>query len=196
MKTIFITLSVLFISTMNAQAQTSDALPYAKIPEAPEHFTPGTIVARIVDGLGFRYYWATEALTQADYDYEPANDGRTIAQTMEHIYGLSKVILNTAKKQVTDYTLENETLTIEETRNATLANLKTASELYAAATDLNEYKVIFKRASGESEFPFWNNLNGPIEDAVWHAGQLVVLRRSAGNPINPKVNVFLGKLND
>jgi len=181
---------------MNAEAQTINEVHYASIPEAPEEFTPGTVVARMVDGLGFRYYWATEGLTEADYSYAPGNDGRTIAQTIEHLYGLSKVILNTAKKQATDFTLEKKDLSLEEKRSATLTNLKIASEHYAKASNLNEHPVIFKRANGEASFPFWNNINGPIEDAVWHAGQVVVLRRSSGNPINPKVNVFLGKLND
>jgi hypothetical protein len=27
---------------------------------------------------------------------------------------------------------------------------------------------------------------------IHHSGQLVLLRRMSGNPINPKVNVFLG----
>lgn len=196
MKTFFIFLLIATSFMMNAQDQTNDSLPYDTIPEAPESFTPGTVVARMVDGLGFRYYWATEKLTEADYNYAPGNEGRTIAETMTHLHGLSKVILNTAKKQATDFTGNKETLTVAQQRQATLENLKMASALYAAATDLSEHPVIFKRASGESVFPFWSNINGPIEDAIWHAGQIVVLRRSAGNPINPKVNVFLGKLND
>ncbi len=196
MKNFFILIVIVVCFNMKAQEQKIDSLPYATIPEAPEHYTPGTVVARMVDGLGFRYRWATEALRQQDYDYAPGNEGRTIAQTMEHLYGLSKVILNTAKRQATDFTLEKEVLTLNEKRKATLKNFKLASELYAVATDLREHRVIFKRSTGASDFPFWNNINGPIEDAVWHAGQLVVLRRSSGNPINPKVNVFLGKLND
>jgi len=129
-------------------------------------------------------------------DYAPRNDGRTIRQTVAHLYGLSDVIANSAKKQATDRTKEAPELTFEEQRSATLENFKKASELFMETDDLNEHSIIFKRANGESEFPFWNNINGPIEDAIWHAGQIVVLRRSAGNPINPKVNVFLGKLND
>ena len=42
-------------------------------------------------------------------------------------------------------------------------------------------------------FPFWNMINGPISDAIWHSGQVVANRRASGNPINPKVNVFIGK---
>ncbi|RMG65160.1 MAG: hypothetical protein D6722_16205, partial [Bacteroidetes bacterium] len=43
---------------MNADATTP--LPYRAIPDYPETFTPGTTVARFLDGLGYRYYWATE----------------------------------------------------------------------------------------------------------------------------------------
>ncbi len=179
-----------------AQNHMKEVLPYAEIPEAPDNYTAGTVVARMIDGLGFRFYWATEGLNDNELDYAPGNDGRTIRQTLEHVYGLSEMILNSAKKQATDRTTKSAELTSDERRKATLENLKTASALFAATQDLEAHAVIFKRAKGESKFPFWNNINGPIEDAVWHSGQVVVLRRSAGNPINPKVNVFLGKLND
>ena len=46
------------------------------------------------------------------------------------------------------------------------------------------------------EFPFWNQLNGPIEDAVWHCGQIVAFRRASGNPISKKISVFTGKVNE
>lgn len=60
--------------------------------------------------------------------------------------------------------------------------------------DLVKYKMVFKRESGTRELPFWNEINGPIADALWHVGQVVSLRRSSGNPFNPKVNVLTGKL--
>lgn len=190
--------ALLIVASLSTQAQNSmnESLPYNQIPEAPEKYTAGTVVSRMIDGLGFRYYWATEGLTDSELDYSPGNDGRTIRQTLNHLYGLTEVIVNSAKKQPTDRTLESREFTFEQRRKATLENLKTASVLFAKTEDLGEHSVIFKRSNGESEFPFWNNINGPIEDAVWHAGQIVVLRRSAGNPINPKVNVFLGKLNE
>lgn len=174
----------------------NDSLPYATIPEAPEKYTAGTVVSRMVDGLGFRYYWATDGLTDNELDYAPGNGGRTIRQTMVHLYGLSEVIVNSAKKQATNRTVPLPKMNYEELRKSTLMNFELASEHFAKTKDLEEHSVIFIRSNGESEFPFWNNINGPIEDAIWHAGQIVVLRRSSGNPINPKVNVFLGKLND
>lgn len=189
-------ISLMLFTTLQSQDTMNDSLPYATIPEAPQEYTAGSVVSRMVDGLGFRYYWATDQLTDNELDYAPGNDGRTIRQTLGHLYRLSEVIANSAKKQANDGTMKGPELTFDEQRRATLTNFKTASELFVKTEDLNELSVIFKRAKGESEFPFWNNINGPIEDAIWHAGQIVLLRRLAGNPINPKVNVFLGKLNE
>lgn len=188
----------LTLITLQAQDTMNEELPYAQIPEAPEEYTPGTVVARMIDGLGFRYYWATEALTEDNLDYTPGNEGRTIRQTLEHVYGLSEIILNSAQKRATERNGAGAPLEMSygERRQATLQNFRDASLLFAEAKDLNEHAIVFKRPNGQSEFPFWNNINGPIEDAIWHAGQIVLLRRSSGNPINPKVNVFLGKLND
>ncbi|MGI9552197.1 MAG: DinB family protein, partial [Aurantibacter sp.] len=182
--------------TLMSQETMNDSLPYATIPEAPENYTAGSVVSRMIDGLGFRYRWATQGLTEKDLSYNPGNEGRTIAQTLNHLYGLSRTIVNSAKKEVNDFTIKPPELSIPEKRKATLENFKTASELFLKSEDLTQHNVIFKRADKTTEFPFWNNINGPIEDAVWHAGQIVVLRRSAGNPINPKVSVFLGKLRD
>lgn len=180
----------------NAQETTQKELPYTSIPEAPDTYTPGTVVSRMIDGLGFRYRWATEDLREDDLAYEPGNDGRTIAATMDHLHGLSLVILRSAEKKPRDFTTEQAKMTLKEKRLATLQNFEKASGLFKETTNLKEHPVIFIRENGTYDFPFWNNINGPIEDAIWHAGQVVVLRRSAGNPINPKVNVFLGKLND
>ena len=80
-------------------------------------------------------------------------------------------------------------------RSTTLNNLKEASDTLKALnkSDLSELKVIFKRGERTAEYPYWNMLNGPIADAIWHAGQVVSNRRASGNPINPKVSVFSGK---
>lgn len=173
-----------------------EELPYATIPDAPDTYTAGTVVSRMIDGLGFRYYWATEGLTEKDYNYKPSDDGRSIAETLVHLYGLSNTIVNSAQKVPNDGTIKRETPAIASLRKLTLENLKTASVIFKAATELSDYTLVFKNTSGSTEFPFWNHINGPIEDAVWHAGQVVLLRRSAGNPLNPKVSVFLGKLKD
>ena len=196
MKSYIAIIALLVTSLTLAQETMNEALPYSTIPEAPETYTPGAVVSRLIDGLGFRYYWATEGLTEENLAYKPSENGRTIAQTMDHILGLSRTILNSAKKQPTDFTIEQVELPFQEKRRKTLENIKTASELFKVSKDLGEHKVIFIRKNGKVEFPFWNHLNGPIEDAVWHAGQIVMMRRSAGNPFNSKVSLFMGKERD
>lgn len=172
--------------------QSQEELPYYEIPEAPESFTAGTVAARAVDGLGFRYYWATEGLRLEDLEFRPNDDARTTLETVEHIYGLSKMIVNSTLKKDNNIKTEEEELSFEAMRKATLINFKTAADLLRTSDDISQYKIIF----GEREFPFWNQINGPIEDAVWHCGQVVLLRRSSGNPFNSKVSVFNGKLRE
>ena len=64
--------------------------------------------------------------------------------------------------------------------------------LQGKAGDMDNYKVIFGSEGNTTEYPFWNMLNGPIEDAVYHTGQVVAFRRAAGNPMPSGVRVFLG----
>ncbi len=196
MKTIFLSLILSLFINLSIQAQMNDALPYMNIPDAPESYTPGTVISRVIDGLGFRYYWASEGLTEDDLAYAPGNNGRSMSENLTHIYELSTVILNAAKKLPNDRSAKPEVMTSIQQRKKTLENLKLASELFAESIDLSSHAVVFKSKDGTASYPFWNGINGPIEDALWHAGQLVVMRRSAGNPINSKVNVFLGRLND
>lgn len=183
-------LLILLFITFNAKSQ--DKLPFYEIPVAPETFTAGTVVARAVDGLGFRYYWATEGLREEDLVFKPNSDARSSMETIEHIYGLSKMIVNSTLKKDNNKKGDEEELSFDTMRKRTLINFKTAADILRTSDDISQYKIIF----GEREIPFWNQINGPIEDAVWHCGQVVLLRRSSGNPFNSKVSVFNGKLRE
>ena len=195
----FFFMLIIFIST-TAKAQDVEVtdLPYYQIPDYPEKFTAGTVAARVVDGLGFRYYWATEGLRNVDLNYKPNDSARTTLETINHIYGLSNVIVNATKKTINDFTLERPQLTYEEKRQKTLENIKQASEILknSSAEEMENYLIIFKGKNGTSEYPFWNNLNGPIGDALWHTGQVVLLRRASGNPFNSKASLLRGRLRD
>lgn len=183
-------LSLFFFVSMYSQKVMDENLPYYEIPDYPESFTAGTISARMLDGLGFRYYWATEGLRQEDLNFRPSDDARTSGETIDHIFGLSKMIVNATLKKAngTDEVLSE--MTFVQKRQKTLENIKIAADILRTSKDVSEYKLIF----GEREIPFWNSINGPIEDAVWHCGQVVLLRRSSGNPYNSKASVFSGKV--
>ena len=40
---------------------------YHRIPGYPDHLSSTAVLARMLDGLGFRFYWATEGLRLEDY---------------------------------------------------------------------------------------------------------------------------------
>ena len=76
----------------------------------------------------------------------------------------------------------------------TLENLQVATQILRRMQkeELKELKIRFLREGQTTEFAIWNLINGPISDAIYHAGQVVSFRRTAGNPIPKGVNVFLG----
>ncbi len=170
---------------MNAQQ-----LPYYEIPEAPKKYTEGTVASRLVDGLGFRYYWATEGLVEKKLQYKPSDEARNMFETLDHILVLSIMTLSAVEGTDMDFPKE-DSLGYEEMRKMTLENFKKSSDILKSATDLSKFVMKIKRRNGKvEEYPFWNQLNGPIADAIWHVGQVVSFRRSAGNPL-PKGPSFL-----
>ncbi len=187
-----LTLAVLLFAYSHINAQEM-ALPYEQIPEAPQNFEAQNILSRMIDGLGFRYYWATEDLRPEDLLFTPGNDGRNCGETLDHILGLSNTILNAAKN-VPNVRNDFSDLSWEEKRARTLKNLKEASDLFRdmKPKQLEKHMVIFERDGKRSEFPLWNLMNGPLADAINHVGQIVSFRRSAGNPLPKGVNVFRG----
>ena len=186
-------ISICLTISIHLNAQQNNELPYSEIPEPPEHYTPGGVVSRMIDGLGFRYYWASEGLRDEDLKFRPSDDARSSGETLDHILDLSYVILNSALNKVNEPQQEQD-LSFEQKREMTLNNLEKASRIFRSAEDLDEFKVIFKGQEKNHEFPLWNQINGPISDAIWHCGQLVSLRRASGNPFNSKVSVFTGKV--
>ncbi|MEZ4772914.1 MAG: hypothetical protein R3D00_07015 [Bacteroidia bacterium] len=184
------------LSAQTAPAANADALPYYEIPAYPDSFSAENVVARMIDGLGFRYYWATEGLRAEDLAFRPSPEARTSEETIDHIMGLSAVILNGIKQQPNVRSgEETSTLSFEVKRKTTLENLKEASDrLKTSGAKLEDYNIVFMNGDSKTEFPFWNMLNGPISDALWHVGQVITFRRSSGNPFNSKASVLTGKV--
>lgn len=194
MRITFITVFLAMVTLLSAQNK-SDY--YYEIPEYPSTYNAGTVMARVVDGLGFRYYWATAGLTEANLNYKSNDDGRTIDQTLDHIWTLCKIVANSAKKEPTTFDVDPSKFSFTEKRDQTLEFIKVASEILKAsnATDLEQFDMIFKYPDGNSrEYPVWNVMNGPLADAIWHVGQVVLMRRGAGNPFSSEVSVLEGKV--
>ena len=162
-------------------------LPYLTIPNPPEEVTATAVLARLVDGLGFRYRWATEGLREEDYDYQPSPDSMTMKQLLEHIHGLVSWTLQSLSGNSQSTA---KTPTLQEIRSLTLDKIERIS---AHLVIMNPDKLASLRISTRSgEHPFWNMVNGPLSDALTHVGQINSWRRLNGNPV-PRHSVFLGK---
>jgi hypothetical protein len=192
MKNILFLFVIIISFELHAQDKT---LPYYEISAAAENFTAGSVASRMIDGLGFRFYWATEGLRTEDLNFKPSVDARTSEETIQHIYEMSRIIVNSTTNTV-NIAGKHDKISFTEMRKQVLENLKTASERLRKSTnqEMKNFKIIFKNGDQVSEYPFWNQLNGPIADCLWHVGQVVSFRRSSGNPFNSKAEVFTGTL--
>jgi uncharacterized damage-inducible protein DinB len=185
----------LFCLLLIGSAMSQEKLPYYEIPEAPEKMTAGGSISRILDGLGYRYYWATEGLREDDLAYRISEDSRTAGETIDHLFGLTEFILKVIKNEPNVRGGDKEELSFADKRKKTLENIHSASKLVRKKSDqeVDSCEIIIQRGENSTTFPIWNLLNGPIADAIYHTGQIVTYRRASGNPLYPGVSVFTGK---
>jgi hypothetical protein len=191
MKAALFVIASLSVNVAFAQAPT---LPYREIPQAPAAYSAGGLAARLIDGLGFRFYWATEGLRPQDLSFKHSPDTRTSLETLEHIYEMSVMIRNATTRQINEGS-QIKKLAFAELREATLVNLKAASDAVRKATDddFGQFTARFRDKNGALvEYPFWNMINGPMADCLWHVGQVVAMRRASGNPFTENVSLFMG----
>ena len=191
MKKLFLLLLFVPIVSFGQTTQLKANLPFSEISEYPTAFSQANIVSRMIEGLGYRYYWATNSLTEKDLNYKPSDDTRSTLQILKHIYSLTEMISSSFKKNEFEFTLVKGNY--NDLREKTLLNLKYIQDELKLNPDFSQLTLRFEMEGTKMEFPFWNQINGPISDALWHCGQVVMNRRASGNPLQPGVNVFIGK---
>ena len=146
-------------------------IPYTSVEEYPQQITATAILVRMLDGLGFRFRYATEGLTSSDYAWRAENGSRTIAEIVEHIWGLMNwICLNI-------FDTEESRPTDAETQRLQILELILKLRAYFEHIDDAELARITIE-----KLPFWHIINGPLSDALTHTGQINTLRRLAGNP--------------
>ncbi len=184
---------LIFLLTCFNLAYSQQELPFKSIAETETTFNSGNIAARMVEGLGFRYYWASEGLRAEDLKFAPVEEGRNSRETIDHLFGLSRFLLSALEKEVFDGGSPAK-MTFDQIRKETLENLERSVSILKRSKDADFADYNIKFANG-GELPFWNAINGPIADAIYHTGQVVLMRRMSGNPMDPKVNVLMGVKN-
>lgn len=165
-------------------------LGYTTIPDPPASVSGTAIFTRVVDGLAFRYRWATEGLRPEDHDFMPGEGSMSLRKLLQHILILAGLVdhcLGGEKPEMPTTITEVEAL-----RQETLGTLAGICVRLAEMSDaeLGAKRVIHPRTG--VEYPFWNIINGPLCDALTHVGQINAWRRLSGNP-TPKANLFAGE---
>jgi len=186
-------LIIIFIPLVSFTQTTSqgDDLPFSEIGDYPNEFSQSNIVSRMIEGLGYRYYWATKSLNLNDLNYKPSDDSRTTFEVIKHIHELTIMISSSFENKIVDF--PSEQYDYKSLREKTLLNLKYIHDELKSSPDFSKLSISFQRGDSTMSFPFWNQINGPISDALWHCGQVVMNRRASGNPLQKGVNVFIGK---
>lgn len=189
MKPVYFSVLLILITSFS-MAQT---LPFSQIPEAPKEITAANSLMRMIQGLGFRYYWATEGLREEDLDYRPTVEAASSLETLQHLHILCKTIAETFQNKPSIRPAVRTSKSLDVLRSETLNNLATAAQILSEIKlEADAVQIVFERDGVQTKFPIWNLINGPISDALYHTGQVVSFRRTTGNPIAKGVNVFLG----
>lgn len=190
-----IALFLLINSFVMAQNHIPSELPFKSIPDGATNYSSGNLLVRMIEGSGYRYYWATEGLTADDLDYQPSESGQSVRETLEHIYGLSDIIRNTSMGAISFRPPADTPADWPTLRMQTLRYLEDAAKRLKDKTpeELALLEIVFERGGKQSTFPLWNMINGPLSDIIYHTGQIVSFRRTNGNPLPKGVNVFTGR---
>jgi len=162
-------------------------IPYQSLPTPPDTISEAKIIARLVDGIGFRYQLATNELSQKEIDFCPIAGSMNMLELLTHIYSLitwtgTAFKLPYTRKKLTEFeALRSETLEVCQLFSQFLQKLTTE--------ELEQASVYLKRM--DTHFSFWYLINGPLADALTHIGQINTWRRISGNPVQ-RISPFTG----
>ncbi len=147
-----------------------------------EAISAQTTLARLLEGINFRYYWATEGLLENDYIYSPGMDTMSLNEINLHILDLA---IWTHVALDTTFNIEKETQ-FPKVRTQIIDIIKHSQDVLKkmTITDLKHVQI--------RNLPFWNMINGPWADILTHIGQINTYRRLNGNPAPNKYSPFDG----
>ncbi len=145
---------------------------FKSYPEAPQEVSASNAIARMLDGLGYRYYWALNGLSEEDCEYRLCEGAKSICEIIEHVQDL----VNWIHVHICGHDMKRPKNIIEQGYE-TLRVIEELRNFFIEMQDedLGNYKLEHR--------PFWSFINMPISDALHHVGQVALLRRAVGNPV-------------
>jgi hypothetical protein len=141
-------------------------------PQEPAEVSASNAIARLIDGLGYRLYWALYGLREEECQYTLCEGASSINDILWHILGL----VNWVYMHVYDHQMTRKPSIIDQGIDTLLALEKLRQTfLEMSDAELVSYKL--------QDMSFWSYINMPLSDALHHVGQVSMLRRGAGNPV-------------
>ncbi len=153
---------------------------YRSVDEYPSREDANGVLVRLLDSLGYRFYWATEGLSEGDYDYCPGHGCQKIGELLEHIWGLVNRVRDSILAEGAESARPSDP---DAQRDQTLGMLLSMRRHVERIGQDELFRITIKGR------PLWHVINGPLSDALTHTGQIASFRRLNGNPV-PKHNVF------
>lgn len=153
---------------------------YSRYPEVVQVADMRGVLQHLADTIGFRYYWATEGLVEADLPFRPVDGAFTLGEQLAHIRRL--VVWAGRAFQGDSGRLRDEPAPLERLQTDTFSALDELKGVLDA-TDIAAVRCFDK--------PFWYLVHGPLADCLTHIGQVNTYRRLLGKPARP-VNHFFG----
>jgi hypothetical protein len=140
----------------------------------------------MVEGLAFRYRWATENLSEENIKFKPHPTSMSIEEVNAHIFDLvdSTNRVFGGEKQNKD--------SLNSFHKLRIKSLNILADLSERLKEMSDEDLSEIEKNTSRKLPFWYWINGPLADALTHVGQITSWRRIAGNPQLKGINVFIG----
>jgi uncharacterized damage-inducible protein DinB len=161
-------------------------LPFEDISKTPNDLTATNTLLRIVEGLAFRYRWATENLSEENIKFKPHPTSMSVEEVNAHIFDLvdSTFRVFGGEKQNKD--------SLNSFHKLRIKSLNILADLSERLKEMSDEDLSEIEKNTSRKLPFWYWINGPLADALTHVGQITSWRRIAGNPQLKGINVFIG----
>ena len=161
-------------------------LPFEDISKTPNDLTATNTLLRMVEGLAFRYRWATENLSEENIKFKPHPTSMSVEEVNAHIFDLvdSTNRVFGGEKQNKD--------SLNSFHKLRIKSLNILADLSERLKEMSDEDLSEIEKNTSRKLPFWYWINGPLADALTHVGQITSWRRIAGNPQLKGVNLFIG----
>ena len=154
-------------------------LPYNKKPTYPKKNTVRILMAKMLDELGYKYYWATDSLLNDEMS-NAFNSSNLPRLLLEGVYQMSENIINYSSANKMKPGLKLEEMSFEDFRKNTLLNLKEASNILIKNADTTHF----------------SNLNLFVKSIVIsnsYCDQIISFRENIGKPFKLKNDFIVQK---